>query len=153
MAKLEKRYTNLTDVINLLLIQVNDSVSQVPYYVPPVRTPEQLFYYLKSVLTYKKDPPGVEYLQTLQTLFDKNKGYGDCDCFTITALASLKYYGLYERLYIVLVGYDKESARHIYAGVQWEGDFYVFDLTNPFFDMERTKYRYRQIIDVTKLIK
>jgi hypothetical protein len=56
-------------------------------------TPEQLFYTLKEVTHYRNDPPGIELLQSMPSLFLDNyynrPGTGDCDCFTITACACL----------------------------------------------------------------
>ena len=152
MAKLRKPYTNLTDVVNLVLLQARDSIKDVPQFINPPGTPENLFYQLKGLIKYKADPINIEYIQSIKTLFLKNGGRGDCDCFTVLSLAALEYYFPNYNKYIVLVGYSKKSARHIYAAYSDDKEYYVFDLTNPFFDMERTKYKYRQILDVTKLL-
>lgn len=54
---------------------------------------KQIFDHLKSRVTYKADPPNVELLQSMPSLFNDNywgkSGWGDCDCFTITACAVL----------------------------------------------------------------
>ena len=83
-------YPGLTKTIGYIVRQARESVDQVPDYVPDyINDPEALFHYLKSVITYRSDPPGKEYIQTVQTLFDKNNEQGDCDCCTVLSLASL----------------------------------------------------------------
>jgi hypothetical protein len=86
-------YTNLTDTLVALKRQVKDSMEYVEEHIPyNIHTPAELFAFLKPQLNYKNDPPGVEFIQTLQTLLT-NDGEGDCDCFTVAALAALTYLG------------------------------------------------------------
>ena len=147
---LEKPYKDLADTLNNLKIQVQDSMPYIGKYIPSdISTPEQLFYFLRSKVKYKKDPHNVELLQTVQTLMDRD-GKGDCDCFTILTLAACTYLGFYSEehpLQIALVGKSKKVPSHIYTLV-WDEDknkYCVFDLTNPYYCMERS-YPYRQLI-------
>lgn len=147
-------YPGLPKTIGYLVQQARESVDQVPDYVPSyIRDPEALFYYLKSKITYQNDPRGIEYIPTVATLFDKKNGYGDCDCFTVLALASL-FQNCGIRANIVLVGYNPYLAKHIYTNFRKGGKLITFDLTNPYYNFERAsgpkgkKYRYYQDVKV-----
>lgn len=152
--KLRIPYPGLPTTIGYLVQQARESVDQVDNYVPAhIHDPGALFSYLKSVTHYRNDPKGVEYIPTVRTLFEKNKGYGDCDCFTVLALASLyRVCGI--RANIVLVGYSKFIAKHIYTNFTRNGKVVTFDLTNPWYDYERATgptgkaYKYFQDIKV-----
>lgn len=110
-------------------------------------TPREIFDFLRGEVVYTSDPEGIELLQSMQTLFGTgNKhgiyGAGDCDCFTIAALASLIAKGYAPGLKIVLVGRSKVAPVHIYCSV-----FGVpFDLTNNKIGKERP-YPYQQSLD------
>jgi hypothetical protein len=155
LQKLEN-YKSLQHTIKCLKKQVIDSLPYIAKYVPSdISTPEELFYFLKDLITYKKDPPGVELLQSVQTLFDNNfhgkSGHGDCDCFTILALASFEHLG-FDPSQVALAGRSEFKPSHIYTRV-WDkkkNRYAVFDLTNPYYDMER-KYNYKQYIDFMML--
>jgi len=126
--------------------QVIDSYDYAVNNVPLFAHPKDLFQYLKFRTTYLNDPSGNELFQSFQTMMDDNyhgiSGAGDCDCFTIAALASMKAQG-WNDLRIYLAGKNPKFPQHIYAGILFEGKEYVFDLTNPYFDQQR-KYPYRQ---------
>jgi hypothetical protein len=51
--------------------QVIDSIQYVQENFTKFRNPEQMFNYLKSITTYRNDPPGVELLQSVPTLLDQ----------------------------------------------------------------------------------
>jgi hypothetical protein len=114
-----------------------------------IHTPEALFYFLKDHVTFKSDPPGIEHIKTAQTLFGKYKGHGDCDCFTVSALAALHVAVPKAKMYINLVGRRRSNPSHIYVSIDYKGLHHYFDLTNPWYDFERKgNYRYKQQIPV-----
>lgn len=149
-AKLE--YKSLTDTLKCLRHQVIDSLPYISQYIPnDIEKPEDLFYFLRDKIKYKKDPPGIELLQSVQTLLSENNkhgkpGLGDCDCFTILALASCYYLG-FEPQQVALVGNSKISPSHIYSLVfdRNKNKMCSMDLTNPYYDVERP-YNYKQTL-------
>jgi len=139
---LYQEYDSLEHTLDCIAIQVQDSMPYIGDYIPDwISTPKQLFDYLKEVTKYQDDPKGVEYIQTVQTLF-KNNGRGDCDCFTVLVLSALEYLG-YNDNYIVLKGNSKENPTHIYPATFYKGKFLILDLTNDIYNYDR-KYRYEQ---------
>lgn len=141
---IDKPYVSLKDTLLALKRQVRDSMPYVPQYIPyNIDTPGELFRFLKPELTYKNDPKGVEFIQTLQTLFE-NDGQGDCDCFTVAALASLIYLH-FEPVYVAIVGKTRAAPTHIYAEVydRDRGKITAMDFTNPVYNMQR-KYNFKQ---------
>lgn len=143
-----KKYTykSLSDTLLNLKLQIKDSLKFTDELVIGISDPYQLFEYLKSITTYKKDPPGVELLQTAQTLltnnFHNSEGYGDCDCFTILVASCLLSMDI-NKIYITIAGNNKISPTHIYVTVFYEGHYLIMDLTEPLINLER-KYRYKQ---------
>lgn len=148
--KLKIPKPSLGKVLQYLKQQAQESVDQIPNHFPPhINSPEAFFNMCKGVTTFKKDPRGIEYIQTVDTLFNVNKGKGDCDCFTVLGTAGLTYYGLYDKMWICLVGKNKKVPSHIYLAIDYKGRHYIFDLTNRYFDFERCKnYRYKQMIPI-----
>lgn len=141
-------YQNLNHALKYLRRQISESIPYALSEMPTFSSPEEAFKYLRSKTTYKKDPKGVELFQTLPTLFKNNyhgvSGAGDCDCFTIAAIATLLANG-YTNCGIVLVGRSPLVPVHIYAYVDIDGKRRYFDLTNKKFDYER-EYPFRQEI-------
>jgi hypothetical protein len=119
-------------------------------------TPEVIFYELKNKLQYVPDPSGRELLQQLDTLLNLNgnnfhqmAGAGDCDCFTIAALAVLINAG-YSDFQVIIAGRSKQAPVHIWCRVA-ENDskkWYNFDLTEKTFDNYRY-YRFHQKLNFT----
>jgi hypothetical protein len=142
--KLKKQYIDINDTLKCIKIQILDSIKFAKKNCPVFGNPEQLFYWLKENTNYKNDPKGIELLQTMQTMFARN-GEGDCDCFVITSGACFIINGW--DFDIVLVGRDKRNPVHIYTRVYFNGDTFIFDLTNPKYNMERP-YKYVQDIPV-----
>jgi hypothetical protein len=146
-------YKNLKHTLQSLKVQVEDSLPYVEDFVPDtIQNPEELFYFLKDLVTYKKDPKGRELLQTVQTLLTNNNwhgipGHGDCDCFTILALAACQDLG-FQPQQVALVGNSKFSPSHIYSLVydHRKKKMCSMDLTNPYYDMERP-YKYKQTLN------
>lgn len=147
---MEKRikYKNLNHALRLFKTQVTESIPYALEELPRFETPEEAFKYLRKKVTYKRDPKGVELFQTMPTLFENNfhgiTGAGDCDCFTIAALATLIANG-FTNCGIVLVGRNPLTPVHIYAYVDYNGKRNYFDLTNRTYDYERS-YPFRQEI-------
>jgi hypothetical protein len=150
-------YKSLKHTLQCLKIQVEDSLPHVKKFIPDtIQGPEQLFYFLKDLTTYKRDPRGRELLQTVQTLLsDNNKhgipGHGDCDCFTILVLASCHYLGFGPQQ-VAIVGNSKLSPSHIYSLVYdpAKKKMCSMDLTNPYYDMQRP-YHYKQTLNFMML--
>ena len=146
-----RQYTTLNDTLLDLKKQVRASYAFAKEFLPyGINTPRELFDYLKSITTYEPDPDKNEVLQRFQTLVGENNfhgtpGAGDCDCFTIAALASFHALG-FKNPVIVLVGRNKKYPCHIYAGLEMPGHKYLpFDLTEGEIGHERY-YPYKQII-------
>jgi len=150
MAVAKYKYKDIDHTLKQLRRQVVDSYDFAYQTCPEFDNPEDLFYWLKTQVIYKNDPPGVEYLQTMETLYSNDKynraGEGDCDCFVITTLACLKVSG-WDDVFIILAGRHKDRPSHIYSGVGVNGDVRYLDLTNPYYDMER-KYKFKQILSI-----
>jgi len=148
--KIKKRYKGINDTMKHIKIQIIDSIDFALLECPPMDTPEELFYWLKNRVTYKNDFKGVELLQTMETLFNNNchniPGAGDCDCFTITAVACMISQG-WDNIFIDLVGRDKSQPVHIYCHIIWKGQRQILDLTNRKFNYERP-YPYHQAIKI-----
>jgi transglutaminase-like putative cysteine protease len=72
-------------------------------------------------------------------------GAGDCDCFTITAVACCKVERIPVR--IVVVGNTPKNPTHVYCEVLDGGRWVPFDLCSPFYG-DTKKYRYLSIIKV-----
>lgn len=137
---LKQSYKSLNNSLGYFRTQVIESLPYAREVLPAhVQTPEQIFNWLKLRTTYKNDPKGVELFQTFPTLLENNfhgiPGAGDCDCFTIAALACLLVRG-YD-CGIVLAGRNGLNPVHIWAYVIDKGQTYDFDLTNKYFNQSR----------------
>jgi hypothetical protein len=131
-----------------LRVQVSESIGYVLDTFPPLSSPEAVFNFLKQRTRYKKDPKGRELFQTVETLLNDNwhgiTGAGDCDCFTIAALATLLANGFTDSG-IVLAGRNPITPVHIWAYTDIDGRRYDLDLTNRTYNTTRF-YRYTQHI-------
>jgi hypothetical protein len=125
--------------------QIQDSIPFAKNFVPAFGNPKDIFYFLKRNTIYKNDPPGIELLQSMQTLFTNNyygrPGMGDCDCFVISYTAACLSQGI--PCCIVLAGRKKNQFVHILNYVQFHGSWVPADLTEPVFDQERP-YSYKK---------
>lgn len=138
-------YPGLTKTLLYVKEQAQNSLDFCAEFIPShISDPESLFYFLKDNVHYKKDPAGIEYIQTAQTLINQSNGFGDCDCFTVLSLASLHTIGFGNKMYTTIVGREKNAPRHIYACVVVDGERVPFDLTNPIYGYERQNYKFYQ---------
>ena len=146
---LKEKYTTLERTLDAMRVQIQDSLSFARNFVPRGETPKSLFHLLKQHTTYRNDPPGVELLQSMPTLIKNNfygiAGAGDCDCFTIAAVACCKVEKIPVR--IVIVGNSPKNATHVYCEVLDGGRWVPFDLVNEFYGQTK-KYRYLSVIKV-----
>lgn len=152
--KLIKPYNNLDETLLALKLQARESINYALDVLPAgLSCPEQLFYLLKDNTTYTSDPRATELLMTMQTMMSGERtgtpGAGDCDDFTITALACLAAIGI-NRLFVSLVGRSKRVPVHIYAAFKDRGSQQLiwFDLTNPWYNYQRNGYSYQQVLPI-----
>lgn len=150
MAILITPYTDINATMRGIRTQVIDSLEYCVNEMPSFDTPEQMFKALRNMTVYKNDPAGVELLQTVPTLFENNyhgiSGAGDCDCFSILALSMCIANGWNDQA-IVLAGRSKLSPVHIWTRVKFNGKWFDFDLTQPYFNTTRP-YKFQQILPV-----
>ena len=139
------KYISLANVIAAMLYQISVSIPYAKRNFKTNLSNEQLFYMLKSLITYKKDPHKNELLQSVKTFCEGlywGKPYmGDCDCFTIFSIA-IFIANNRKNWAIVLVGNEPNSPRHVYAMIDGKS----FDLTNDSFNVERP-YKYKQVLN------
>jgi hypothetical protein len=145
-------YITLEDVLFQIVKIAREGVRYMERKIPSyITTPEQLFYYLSSITSYRDDPPNTELLQSPRSIFEANywgsPGIGDCDCFTILLISSLLALG-YSRndIEIVLAGRSASIPKHIYLKLNG----IPLDLTNAFYNYERD-YPYLQHIPINDL--
>jgi len=146
--KFKKKYKSLADTLIYLQKQARESIPDAYALTDGINNPQDLFYYLKTLVTYKSDPPGIELIHSVNSLFEDNyhkiPGAGDCDCFSVLSLACLHCINI--QPYVVLAGNQKSNPTHIYSSGLWRKKYFTFDLTQKFFDSER-EYKFRQILD------
>ena len=142
-------YKNLYHTIQMLGKQIEYSIPYAETFCPIDTTPKELFWILKQNTTYKNDPPGVELLQSMPSLFEDNywgiPGAGDCDCFTIATAACCLVSNIPVRL--VVVGNSTQAPSHIYCEVYDNGKWTPFDLVNSYYGHTK-EYTYKRVINV-----
>jgi hypothetical protein len=150
MAVLTVPYTDINATMRGIRTQVIDSLNYCAAEMPTFNDPESMFKALKNMITYKNDPPGVELLQSVPTLFENNywgkRGAGDCDCFSILVLAMCVVHG-WNKQQIVLAGRSKLAPVHIWTRVCFNNKWYDIDLTEPYFN-QRRDYKFVQYLNV-----
>jgi hypothetical protein len=150
MAVLRVPYTDINATMEGIRTQVLDSLFYCKNEMPRFKDPESMFNNLRQMITYKNDPPGVELLQTVGTLFNDNyhgiPGAGDCDCFSILVLSMCAVHGWNDQR-IILAGRTKLAPVHIWTQVKFNGVWYDMDLTQTYFNTSR-KYKYIQKMNV-----
>jgi len=142
-------YKSLADTLNMLEKQIAISVPFAEDYCEMVaENPYSLFRFLRSQVIYKDDPEGVELIQSMPSLFLNNyygvPGMGDCDCFTVTACASMIAKGIPTGF--TIYGNDKWPT-HIAADA-YDPNRTIFDLVAPDLGMVR-EYAWEQSFRLT----
>lgn len=144
------KYKDINQVMKAVRRQIIDSVPYCRKNFDGFRDPEELFTFLKNATTFVSDPDQVELIHESKSLFENNEhgivGGGDCDDFTVTATACF-IVNEFTPCFICLTGNSKVAPTHIYNMVDYNGKRLVFDLTEPFIDMERP-YKYKQILPI-----
>lgn len=147
--KRKTKYKDLNDTLRGFKIQVEDSIDFAENFLPHLEmTPREIFKYLRKQVVYVNDPPGVELIQSMPTMFSYLNphniwGAGDCDCFSVAASACLLVCG--HPVDIALVGRNPDNAVHIYCMTGIYGPVVAFDLTNQRYGQERY-YPYKQTL-------
>lgn len=143
-------YTDINATMKGIRTQVIDSIDYYFENLPIFSDPEEMFNNLKSMVVYKNDPPGVELLQSVPTLFDNNfwgiRGAGDCDCFSILILTACVCHH-WNKQRIVLAGRSKLAPVHIWTEVKVGKEWIAMDLTQSFYNTKRD-YKYIQYLYV-----
>ena len=150
MAVLTVPYTDINATMCGIRTQVIDSLNYCAAEMPTFNDPESMFKALKNMISYKNDPPGIELLQSVPTLFENNywgkRGAGDCDCFTILVLSMCVVHG-WNKQQIVLAGRSKLAPVHIWTRVYFNNKWFDIDLTEPYFN-KRRDYKFVQYLNV-----
>lgn len=132
-----------------MAFQVKQSLEFADNWLPQVlEGPAELFWILKNNTVYVSDPPGVELLQSMPSLFEDNywgiPGAGDCDCFTIATIASCAVRNIPARM--VLVGNGAQPS-HVYCEVKDNGTWVPFDLVAPRYGITKD-YNRKQLLGI-----
>jgi len=149
MAISREKYKDINHTLKGLRTQIIDSLDYCAdcdfYY----NDPRQMYYNLLPMIKYKNDPPGVELIQTVDTLLNRNyhgiPGAGDCDCFTVLTCAVACLNNWKQR--IVLCGRTKSGPVHIFSQVFWDGKWRTVDLTARLYDTHK-KYKFYQYLPI-----
>jgi hypothetical protein len=116
--------------------------------MPVYNNPKDMYYSLLPMIKYKNDPPGVELLQSVPTLFEQNfwgqSGAGDCDCFTILILSMCVVHG-WNKQRIVLCGRSKLGPVHIFSEVFYNNRWHTLDLTRRLYNSHKPYKFYQRI--------
>lgn len=148
MAIIKLPKTDINQTMKGIHTQVCDSLEYCVNNMPTYDNPRQMYYGLLSMVKYKNDPPGIELLQSVPTLFDNNywgiSGRGDCDCFSILVLSLCVAHGWMDQR-IVLAGRSKVYPVHIFTQVKHNGTWYTMDLTYKLFDAHRSYPFYQHL--------
>lgn len=142
-------YVSLDDTIKQMGVQIEESVDFADTFIPESTDPAYIFHCLKSNVTYKHDPVGIELLQSMPSLFNDNywgiPGAGDCDCFTIASVACAIARDIPVRL--VLVGNSPDAPSHVYCQMKDRGKWVDFDLVAPMYGITKP-YKYKHFVNV-----
>lgn len=150
MATLIVPYKDINQTMQGIRTQVIDSLEYCVNEMPRFSDPAEMWRILKQMIVYKHDPPGIELLQSVPTLFENNYwgivGAGDCDCFSILVLAMCTANGWNDQQ-IVLAGRSKQAPVHIWTRVKFNDQWFDMDLTQPAFNYPRS-YKFVQYLNV-----
>ena len=149
MAIIKVPYKDLDQTLKGIHTQVNDSLNYCAQNMPIYDNPRQMYYGLLSMVKYKNDPPGVELLQSVPTLFENNfwgySGAGDCDCMSILVLSMCAVHKWHKQR-IVLCGRNKIAPVHIFTQVYYNGEWVTMDLTRRLFNSHK-HYKFYQLLE------
>lgn len=141
-------YQDINQVMKAIREQIIFSYNYCASEMPEYNNCESLYYSMLSRVTYKNDPPNIELLQSVPTLFENNfwgkSGTGDCDCFTIL-ICSMCAINAIGKQRIVLAGKTKIAPVHIWSEILENGEYKCMDLTQKIFNVPR-KYKYIQYL-------
>lgn len=131
--KADYNYVSLRNTLNMLDRQIEVSIPFARDFCANVaQNPYSLFRFLKTQVTYQDDPPGIELIQSMPSLFLDNyygvPGMGDCDCFSVAACASMLALGIPTGYTIFGNG---KWPTHICADSYYQGQHTYFDLVAP----------------------
>lgn len=134
--------SSIDDTVKAIADRVDASLNFANVWLPfDCFDAKDLFYLLKSATKFKHDRPGVEQIQSFQTLMTDNihgePGAGDCDCLTVAAVACLHL--LDYPTGIILQGNGKQPT-HVLAFYDKLNSRRPFDLTEGFNQMRNYKY-------------
>lgn len=139
-------YQDINQTLKGIHRQVCDSLQYCANEMPIYPDPRSMFYGLKQLIRYHNDPPGVELLQSVPTLFEKNywgmPGAGDCDCFSILVLSMCVVHG-WNNQRIVLCGRSTIAPVHIFTQLKVDGEWKTLDLTRPLYNTHKP-YKFYQ---------
>lgn len=145
----KESYKDINTTLYWLVEQAKAGIDYCKRQFPAFSSPIEMFYYLKPRVTFHKDPPGTELIQSPGTMFENNyhgvPGAGDCDCF-VTLLLACAWANGWPGSKIVLTGNRKRSPSHIYVIQEWNGEQIILDLTEPSPNSER-QYKYKQVLN------
>jgi hypothetical protein len=135
------KHPGLKETVNAIIRQGAWGEPYADAVLPHYITVEGMFNWLKKRTRYVPDPPGVELVQSMQSLFLDNyhgePGAGDCDCFTATAISCAMARQFSAG--VILFGNGKQPS-HIAAIVE----NCIFDLTVNFNELRPYK-KYQNI--------
>lgn len=146
MAVIKIPFKNIDQTLKGIHLQVCDSLDYCANEMPRYRDPKSMYYGLLPLLKYKNDPPGIELLQSVPTLFEKNywgvSGSGDCDCMSILVLSMCAVHG-WNKQRIVLCGRSKAYPVHIFTQVYFNNQWVTMDLTRKLYNSHKP-YKFYQ---------
>lgn len=149
MAVLKVKAKDINQTLEGIHLQVCDSLDYCANNMPRYNNPKQMYYGLLPLIKYKNDPPGVELLQSVPTLFENNywgqSGTGDCDCLSILILSLCAVHG-WNKQRIVLCGRSHIYPVHIFTEVYFNGEWHTMDLTRRLYNSHK-KYKFYQLLE------
>lgn len=149
MASFKVPFKDINQTLEGIHTQVSDSLDYCYNNMPRYANPKQMYYGLLPLISYKNDPPGVELLQSVPTLFENNfwgkSGAGDCDCLSILILSMCCVHN-WNKQRIVLCGRNHNYPVHIFTQVYFNGRWITLDLTRKLYNTHKP-YKFYQLLN------
>ena len=149
MAVRKTNYKDIDHTLKGLRTQIIDSLDYCIDQDFFFDDPRQMYYSIIPLIKYQNDPPNIELIQTVPTLFENNfhnkSGAGDCDCFTVLTCAIACINNWKQR--IVLCGRSRSGAVHIFSQIFWNGNWQTVDLTARLYNVHK-KYPFYQYLEI-----